>query len=270
MSNMRKKALFIIIVVYLTINNTLILYSQDIAVNLSIKWTESPCVYKADSIVSYPKLVMSYTNNSNNDYYFRKFTHDKNGLPTPACAELMTYGPDSIDTTWNYIDYLKSITKEKWFENHNFIVEIYLPYWYHNYWFAIPDTVAGENIDYIGCTLSHINGCLINYVSGYEEDDTNRKKFFTESDITEYAIKHTNNQFMFLKAGETQEDSYKLVCFYLLKGTYSFVIKDNRFKDNVIDNPPPFDVSSLPLPEKVDEFKLYSGEFTANSVTVTF
>ena len=76
---------------------------------------------------------------------------------------------------------------------------------------------------------------------------------------------------MFLKAGETKEDVYNLTCFDLVKGTYTFILNDSEFSSQVltewkIGEPNEF----LSLPEKVGEYKLYSGEFTANSVTVTF
>ena len=76
---------------------------------------------------------------------------------------------------------------------------------------------------------------------------------------------------MFLKAGETKEDVYNLTCFDLVKGTYTFILNASEFSNQVltewkIGEPDEF----LSLPKKVGEYKLYSGEFTANSMTVKF
>jgi hypothetical protein len=76
---------------------------------------------------------------------------------------------------------------------------------------------------------------------------------------------------MFLKAGESKEELYNLTSFYLVKGTYTFLIKDDHFKDCVINNVGCGGANDvLPLPKKVGQYKLYSGKFTSNSVIVTF
>lgn len=76
---------------------------------------------------------------------------------------------------------------------------------------------------------------------------------------------------MFLAAGETKEDVFNLTCFYLAKGTYTFVLEGEHFRDSVltewvIDG----DNKFHPLPGKIGKYHLYSGKFTANSVTVKF
>lgn len=57
------------------------LHSQDISINLSILWSEGPYILKTDSIVKYPELVVSYTNNSEDNLYFRKFSYYRGGIP---------------------------------------------------------------------------------------------------------------------------------------------------------------------------------------------
>ena len=80
-----------------------------------------------------------------------------------------------------------------------------------------------------------------------------------------------HDQFMFLKAGESKEVLYNLTSYYIVKGKYTFLIKNDHFKNHVINNIDCGGVTNtIPLPEKVGGYKLYSGEFTANSITVTF
>lgn len=67
-------------VLLLTFINTITLHSQDISINLSIQWNEGPYILNTDSIVKHPELVISYTNNSEDNLYFRKFSHYRNGF----------------------------------------------------------------------------------------------------------------------------------------------------------------------------------------------
>ena len=73
---------------------------------------------------------------------------------------------------------------------------------------------------------------------------------------------------MFLKASETKEDVFNIACFDIVKGTYTFVLEGKRFKDSIFTGWCNDEHISLPI--KVGEYKLYSGKFTSNSVTVKF
>lgn len=270
---MKTRILYLITIICLIKISIMNLYSQDITVNLSVIWLESPCVYKSDSLVSYPMFSITYTNNSNNDYYFRKFSHDKNGLKYQGCYEL--YQPGVIDSTWNYAEYLRNMESKKLFEHQNYIVNIELPYLDYGYWFIVDESYDNSQetmISDVNCIISNINDCINKYVFKNSDNNGSNKTFLTLSKVNKRDIKgNMNDQFMFLKAGESKEELYNLTSFYLVKGTYTFLIKGNLFKDNAINE---IDcdgsTNTIPLPEKVGKYKLYSGKFTSNSVTVTF
>ena len=249
------------------------LHSQDISINLSIRWSEKPSVINTDSIVQYPELVVSYTNNSDKNLYFRKFSHDKNGLKYQGCYEL--YQPGVIDSTWNYAEYLRNMEGKKLFEHQNYIVNIELPYLDYGYWFIVDESYDNSRetmISDVNCIISNINDCINKYVFKNSDNNGSNKTFLTLSKVNKRDIKGTmNDQFMFLKAGESKEELYNITSFYLVKGTYTFLIKDDHFKDCVINNVGCGGANNvLPLPKKVGEYKLYSGKFTSNSVIVTF
>ena len=124
----------------------------------------------------------------------------------------------------------------------------------------------------VNCIISNINDCINKYVFKNSDNNGSNKTFLTLSKVNKRDIKGTmNDQFMFLKAGESKEELYNITSFYLVKGTYTFLIKDDHFKDCVINNVGCGGANNvLPLPKKVGEYKLYSGKFTSNSVIVTF
>lgn len=67
------------------------LHAQDISINLSIRWEDAPYIFNSDSIVSSPRLVLSYSNESNRDLYFLKIPREKHNLPGFPCGQLVNY-----------------------------------------------------------------------------------------------------------------------------------------------------------------------------------
>lgn len=270
---MKTKLLYLITIICIIRICIMNLYSQDITVNLSIIFIESPCVYKSDSLVSYPMLKITYTNNSQNDYYFRQFTHDKNGLNYQGCYELYQNGV--TDTTWNYAEYLEKMESKRLFEHQNYIVNIELPHLDYGYWFIVDESYDKSQeimVPDVNCIISNINYCINKYVFKNSDNDSLNKTFFTLSKVNKRDIKgNMHDQFMFLKACESKEVLYNLTSYYMVKGKYTFLTKDDHFKNHVINNIDCDGITTtIPLPEKVGEYKLYSGEFTSNSVTITF
>ena len=276
-----KKTFFFLILTLFTIT---VSFSQDISINLSIRWSEGPYILNPDSIVKCPELVVSYTNNSKDDLYFRKFSHYRNGFADFQYFEIpdLHYYNPMEDEGRDYREYCKKhtnyrrtireiIDKEQ-YKNEKYYVLIRLPYVNYNEWEAINENVWDDDeieTDFINKKLMIINDYLSDSIYGNIDERKQHKEYFGASDITIDAIADkTSNQFMFLNAGETKEDVYNLNCFEIIKGTYTFVLNNERFKDNIFTGW--YDNEHLPLPEKVVEYKLYSGEFTSNSVTVTF
>lgn len=281
-----KKSFFCVLLLstFIIINN---LQAQDISINLSIHWSEGPYILNPDSIVKCPELVVSYTNNSDNNLYFRKFSYYREGIPDFlwGAMETMAFDPEMLEIGYHeyrkkHRDYISHIVKSitnKQYKNDRFVVAIDLPYSNYADWFIVDEESwydkSGGCPDIINRDLQYINDYLSDTI--YRNKDERKDYYmmtFNEKDITKRAIKtKTAHQFMFLKAGETKEDVFNLTCFDLVKGTYTFILNGNEFKSQVLTEwrfgePDKF----LPLPKKVGQYKLYSGEFSSNSVTVTF
>lgn len=268
----------------LILSSVSLLHSQDISINLSIRWNEGPYILNTDSIVKYPELVVSYTNNSEDNLYFRKFSHYRNGFSDFQYYEIPDfnfYNPTE-DEDHDYREYCKKHTNyretirkviDNWqYKDEKYYVIIRLPYVNYQDWEAINDNVWDDDeieTDFINKKLMIINDYLSDSIYGIIDDRKQHKDYFSESDITEDAIMDkTNDQFMFLKASESKEDIYNITFFDIVKGTYTFVLDGKKFKDSIFTGW--CNGEHLPLPKKVGKYKLYSGEFKANSVTITF
>ncbi len=279
---MKKKTIIYCVIFLLTFIHVKNLHSQAISINLSIRWSEGPYILKTDSIVKYPELVVSYTNNSEDNLYFRKFSYYRGGIPDfmwSVCIN-MKFDPKMLEVGFveyfkmhrDYINEINKMIKNKQYTNDRFVVAIDLPYSNYANWLIDDEESLYDNPEIINKDLQYINDYLSDTVYGNKDERKDYRAPFKAKDIAKRAIKtNTTHQFMFLKAGETKEDVYNLTCFDLVKGTYTFILKNGEFSDQVltewkIGEPNEF----LPLPKKVGEYKLYSGEFTSNSVTITF
>lgn len=273
-------------VLLLTFINTITLHSQDISINLSIRWSEGPYILNTDSIVKYPELVVSYTNNSSENLYFRKFSYYREGIPDFLWERSvsMEFDPEMLVVGFveyekmyrDYIYEIKKMIKNRQHKNDRFVVAIDLPYSNYADWFIVDEESwydkSGGCPEIINRDLQYINDYLSDTVYGNKDERNDYITPFKAKDITKRAIKtKMKHQFMFLKAGETKEDVFNLTCFDLVKGTYTFILNGNEFKSQVLTEWRFGEPDKLlPLPKKVGEYKLYSGKFTSNSVTVTF
>ena len=236
--------------------------------------------------MKHPELVVSYTNNSAENLYFRKFSYYRDGIADFlwGAMETVAFDPEMLEigeTEYkkihrDYIGHIEKAIGNKPYKNGRFVVAIYLPYSNYADWLVVDEESwydkSGGCLEIINRDLQFINEYLSDTI--YRNRDT-RKDYttpFKAKDITKRAIKtKTAQQFMFLKAGETKEDVYNLTCFDMVKGTYTFIMNGSEFRDKVltewkIGEPNEF----LSLPQNVGQYKLYSGEFKANSVTVKF
>lgn len=96
---MKNKTLLYHVVLFLVFTNANILHSQNISINLSIRWSEGPHILKTDSIVKHPELVVSYTNNSAENLYFRKFSYYRDGIPDFlwGAMETVAFDPEMLE-----------------------------------------------------------------------------------------------------------------------------------------------------------------------------
>lgn len=261
------------------------LHSQDISINLSIRWSEGPYILNTDSIVRYPELVVSYTNNSNQNLYFRKFSYYRNGIPDFLWDDNgYVSDPDpefflNSNEWWkkhrDYKDYIESVLKKKQYKNDSFYVMIDIERIKYVSWFVIDQETynAGHGCpNDINRDCKYINEFLSDTIYKNKDERNGYELLYKANDITKRAIKNkTKDQFMFLKASETKQDVYNLTCFSIVKGTYTFVMNGNGFGNSVFSG---WDSEGnkifLTLPQKVGKYKLYSGKFTSNSITVKF
>lgn len=260
------------------------LHSQDISINLSIRWSKGPYILNTDSIVKYPELVVSYTNNSDKNLYFRKFSYYRDGIPEFYWVELISiYDPDH-EKYKDYEKYLKhhklyrqiinrALDKES-YKNEKYVVKINLPTItnYDGWDVELENDNQGHQPNWINSDLRDINEYLNDSVyknwSYQEIEITSSKSTYLSEEIITNDLQY---QFMFLEAGETKKDVYNITCFDIVKGTYTYVLNGAYFDDKVFSG---WDENGnkilLSLPEKVGEYRLYSGKFTSNSVTVKF
>ena len=279
---MRTRLLLISIMMYVC--HTTILHSQDISINLSIRWNEGPYILNTDSIVKYPELVVSYTNNSDKNLYFRKFSYYRDGFPEFYWVDFITIDDPNPKKHKNHEEYLKynklyrqiinRVLNKDSYKNERYVVKINLPTItnYDGWDVELENNPHVHQPNLINNDLRDINEYLNDSVYKnwcYQEIEITS---YTSTDLSEEFIANDlQYQFMFLGASETKEDIYNLTCFNIVKGTYTFLLNDKAFSDNVFSG---WDEEGnkvfLPLPKKVGEYKLYSGKFTSNSVTVTF
>ena len=84
------------------------------------------------------------------------------------------------------------------------------------------------------------------------------------------------NKFIFLKAGEIYTDSYNLIGFQMIKGSFMFYISIDSLTDYIYTTPiwdnnqSKYVETKTMLPKLVGEYKLYSGKFNTNKITITF
>ena len=255
------------------ITNISSLHAQDISINLSIRWSEKPYLFNTDSIVQYPELVVSYTNNSNKKLYFKKSSDNPNGYVGFYHEYLSPYYSSQKFSYYNALRKDKTNMPNK---DDKFIVYLYTADFYsYSKWQVEFKDYSREidldlETDYVNHYLDVVNECIYREILGYNNPDWGNL-LFTQSDISKDSIwENKHNMFMFLNPHETKDDVYNLTCFYILKGTYTFIIDNECFKNGVPVEFVPGKITTTPLPKKIKRFKLYSGEFSSNSVTVTF
>lgn len=270
---MKTKLIPCFILMLFIIKNINSLHSQDISINLSIRWSDKPSVLNTDSVVQYPELVVSYTNNSNKRLYFKKSSDKPNGY----VGFYHEYGsPYHKSPKFSYYNDLRRDITNMPYKDGKYIVYLYTEDVYsHSKWqVEFEDNSCESDVDlateYMNNYLNVVNQCIFREIWGYNDTEWGNL-LFTQSDISKDSIwENRHNMFMFLNPHETKEDVYDLTCFYLLKGTYTFIIDSEEFKKDVVSGFAPWKRIAIPLPKKVKKYKLYSGKFTSNSVTVKF
>lgn len=250
------------------------LHAQDVSINLSIRWEDAPYIFNSDSIVSSPRLVVSYKNDSDRDLYFLKMSRGKYRLPGFPCGDLPHY------IAYKERDYTapKSQIRHHKYNGEKFVVELAISKHPNNCWLVWPENMIEEGefeIPRIDCTLSDITEFIVKKFHG-GWGDTLYPRYFDLADITEEALASVSEKnFCFLRAGETKEDVYDITALWMVEGIFEFRIINEKFRDNVavgenLHDPSGVIYPTAKLPEKVGDYQLYSGELKYNPLTITF
>ena len=248
-----------------------LLFSQCISVELSVIWEAGYDIFKKDSVVNIPKLHFTYRNLSSTSYYLLKICDNRDGLPWINCGIIGNY---EFSLRWSDA-YIRNTELHNRYENQKYNVIIDRTLLCD--WEICVDSIdfnKEHGFNFINCDF----GYIYDYIFFNNLSKNNYKKFqFSQSDFTEESILvASKDQFVFLKPGEIYVDTFNLAGFKLVKGLYTFVIKQPFFMDSVLvesiwdDTLSEWKEERIFLPDKVGEYQLYSGPFYTNSVTVTF
>ncbi len=263
------------IILFLLLSFNISTYSQSVSIELSAKWVKGYDIFQKDSTIYYPELIITYRNNSDTNYYFQKVSDSRCGLPMLSCGTLLQY-PIEEYLNPNYLKRAKihgNYAKDK---NTVIIGESS----FSKGWIVVNDT---SNID-VEHEIDMINDDLAEiYEYIYRENFSNQsdysewaKTYFSASDLTpDKILNEYSKKFVFLRAGEIYTDSYNLIGFQILKGSFAFYINQNlstyAYTTPIWDeNQSKYIEIKTVLPQVVGEYKLYSGNFNSNKISITF
>lgn len=272
---MKKIYLYGSFLLLLSFNNST--YSQSLSIELSTKWGKGFDIFQKDSTIYYPKLIITYRNNSDTNYYFQKISDSRCGLPMLPCGTLLQY---PIEEYLNP-NYLKRAKTPCNYARDNYKVIIGGDVSFNKVWICVNDTTNIEfeqEIEMINCDLADIYEYLYREnVSELLNNSESTKLYFSISDLTPAKILNEfREKFVFLMSGETYIDTYNICGFQLVKGNFTFYIDPSSLK-NYVNTTPVWDKNQSKyietktmLPKLVGEYKLYSGNFNSNKITITF
>jgi len=285
--NMKTKLLYITILLLLQGN---LLFSQCISIELSIIWERGYDVFKIDSIASIPKLNITYRNNCDINYYFKRLCVVEDSLPNIACY--MTCPPD-YQKYKTIEDFIEHNIYNNGYINQNFRVEIKENIYYSKGGWRVHSDfddrldkeIANCNIRDLYRFTQHHNKSKELFINRQQKPVKFR---FESKDMHQDSLLiYFEDQFLFIKSNEIFVDTYNLFAFQIVEGCYTFYIGQEDIKNYVqssetIITEKYFDdflnretntkiiYPKHILPSVVGEYHLYSGAFNTNKVTVCF
>ncbi len=270
---MKTKLIFIFTIVLFP--RTIDMFSQCISIELGVKWEREAHIFVDDSITCVPKLLITYRNNSNRNYYFLKVSDSRFGYPILPWGTLLQYPFEDYLNP----DYLKRAKLHGNYANQNYYVKVGDDPFFSKGWIVEKDTIPQEHvIDMINDDLANIYEYIYRKrCSKYSDPIKGVKTYFSASDVTPDEISNTiKDRFVFLKSGEVHTDTFNLIGFKLIKGRFTFLVGRNRFKKYVLsepkwdDNQSEYIETRILLPNKIKEYTLYSGNFNSNKLVIVF
>ena len=257
---MKLKIFFFTLFLFLQVHS---LFSQCLSIELSVTWEMGYDIFQKDSIVSIPKLNITYRNNCDTNYYFFKVSPRKDGSKMILCSAMRQYEDN---------DDLKRAKSHSNYVNQKFNVIMGESPWYDSGWDIFNDTIdsyEGKHFERVACDLDEIYQYM--YAENHYKRVIKMPFYFVPSDITpENILTSVNDQFVFLKSRETFVDTYNLIGFKLVEGYFTFMIMQNEIENYVVALHDYKNSINVELPEIVGEYHRYSGRFNTNKVTVCF
>lgn len=246
--------------------------AQDIAITMSVNWRTGQDIFYPDSTMVYPELLVTYSNLSENCYYFKKVADKHLDYPITFHCTLFNYG--------NKIPSKEFLAKaHSDFSNERMIVcltdynqtweNVCAVYSEETYETAI---VRGEEFAYdiINDELSDILDYLV------ERDKKSPIYLFPTAlnaqrmrDSMDVVILENCERFVFLEPYQSVTDTFNLVAFAECGGQYRFELsKDSLsgFLPVYTQARPCFE--DVPMPEAIGKYKLYFGKVLTNQVIV--
>lgn len=249
-------------------------FSQCVSIQLSIEWRREKQLLSNDSDFRYnPYLNISYQNHANIPIYFLK--------PSVSHLEFpkFTKGSPKYYSNNFYSSNYKKIIHHNYFKN-RYKVEISGSPYYGSVWEVFPDTaniMKEHEMNIINDDLSDI----YEYIS-YKKDSI---KYLANSSYFEYKSENiTENgilaklkeNFCFLNVGEVLTESYNLIGFQIIKGSFDFNFSANCLYGYVYSDSfwnikkKRWSFRKTALPKIVNHYKLYHGKFNSNSINIKF
>lgn len=272
-------------------------YSQGISVELSVDWRRMEYQFnippiQADSTVLVPFMKVVYRNLTEEDIYFPTFRYNFSEFyrsyqtyPPVILSGLMNTQMDMADRAEKahllYKDefYKVEICDGSW--------EVFLKpqidtskeyesdiinnaFWEIHVVLETQDELNELKINKQLSCFEHPDKETVSYreaqslISEKRELETNILQMYSLSEDDVGA--QYSDRFTFLKGGEIYEHEYSLVGFYILGGSYEFIISDNLFLGYIQG----MYMQKIFLPTLVNGHQLYVGDFLTNSVEIKF
>lgn len=262
------KSCFAFIISILVLIFSCDVYSQKVSVTLSLEWNAETKIFPGYNAHCCPFLLIKYSNMSSDSIYFPKIASNINGSPLLFSDEPFYHKITSYNEVKNKYNGTKEMYK----------VIIDMTQTYLRTWEIIEDTLDINQER----TLHPLNNILSRMYAIYWEEDSQFVErntwYFQMQEITENAILNTlsRKQFVFLEPGGEYIDSFNILPFKMVGGIFEFTFRCKKIHDYVeieplfIEHEKNLFHPKVKLPDKVGEYKLYSEEFNANSLTIQF
>ncbi len=265
--------------------------SQELSVELSVKWTKEKTAlsilpFEPNDTVVFPILKFNYRNLTGGDIYFRNVYLDKLIYPRVVFASLTNTEMDlsdrakvhagykgksyqvEIDESWEVYEQgfdsskeheLNVINDDLWaiytvLETQQLLNELGLQKQLSSFRYSDKEVVSYREARRLIFAEREKKGL-----------DKSEEVYFPNRPLTESEISGKyEDQFIFLKAGETYEQEVSLIGFYLLGGNYEFLIPSDSLYGYIVNK----DGQRIKLPKLVNGYQLYERDFLTNIVGI--